>query len=703
MFDEWELSEHMFKASLLTNKILEAMDNSSVLLVDIELELGEGSVVMGPSGPALSNTLPAKLFQFHGFSGIEHDYGKDLDWGEAEAECSKSGGHLASIASLQEWETQIKPLIEGREYKVYGGVYTYYVTLGGSDLVKQGLWQWSDGTTWNSTSMPSWRDKDGGGCLQVQTSSLDIHQGRCQKSNFLCKNKNIEHIEVPTKRLRYTLASLPKPAFQLVFRHDYVEGNLTSIPGFSLSWRVANKSFTSKTPVLSQTSWEPILPGPKHRDIALISAGLLAARARSQGIKREDLIDQFKQKKEKLGNLCDGDKLIGNITTAFFNFWIRNVAGELGFPINNDTVFITKEDKATGLQLYSSLVYCSTERDRALAFLEKLIFNNSPATLLLATVNTIQLAPTKDNVVWKAFRDFYKVLEKELDLKYGRILMALASPEELRAFKARDWPYMDLYETELDKCLQGDCEGAQGVVQQLGTIYWLDTLQIFKILKISDPSVAEALFSSHLVSPKRENAPFSLVPFCAYHGNLSTMGTRTSVHSKPVCLASEPIILHGQICYKLLMDNIEVSPKPGYSLQLFLDTEPATPDAHFELSGEDDHHGDMIEDGDYIDLGVHADIYIPTLSKLRAEAVGTFSLSDIKQMTGSEKFLEKKDFAKGCSEVDFEECQSQKFLENVQKDCNCVPWQLSAVLDVKVSFYVYQSTLPIIIGCQLDI
>ena len=103
----------------------------------------------------------------------------------------------------------------------------------------------------------------------------------------------------------------------------------------------------------------------------------------------------------------------------------------------------------------------------------------------------------------------------------------------------------------------------------------------------------------------------------------------------------------------------------------------------------------------HIDFGVHADIYIPTLSKLRAEAVGTFSLSDIKQMTGSEKFLEKKDFAKGCSEVDFEECQSQKFLENVQKDCNCVPWQLYTVLDVKVSFCVYQSTLPITIGGQL--
>ena len=128
------------------------------------------------------------------------------------------------------------------------------------------------------------------------------------------------------------------------------------------------------------------------------------------------------------------------------------------------------------------------------------------------------------------------------------------------------------------------------------------------------------------------------------------------------------------------MDGVQTLPRTGYSLHVLTDPEPATPDAKFELLLEDDHHSDMIDDGDHLEVGIHADIYLPTLSKLKTEAVGTFSLSDIKQMTASEKFLSKKDADKGCSEVAFEDCQSQRFLENVQKTCNCIPWQLSSVL-----------------------
>ena len=202
----------------------------------------------------------------------------------------------------------------------------------------------------------------------------------------------------------------------------------------------------------------------------------------------------------------------------------------------------------------------------------------------------------------------------------------------------------------------------------------------------SDHSVPAALFSSHIVTSEGIKAPFSLIPFCAYQGNLSTLGTRTQIHSKPVCLAPQPSILQGQICYKIRMDGVQAVPRTGYSLQVLLDSEPSTPEANFELLIEDDHHSDMIEDGDHPGTGMHADIYIPTLSKLRMEAVGTFSLSDIKQMTASEKFLAKDDSDKGCSEVAFEDCQSERFLENVQEICKCIPWQISSVLETKVGF-----------------
>ena len=152
------------------------------------------------------------------------------------------------------------------------------------------------------------------------------------------------------------------------------------------------------------------------------------------------------------------------------------------------------------------------------------------------------------------------------------------------------------------------------------------------------------------------------------------------------------------------MDGVETRPRTGYSLQVLLDPEPATPDANFELLIDDDHHSDMIEDGDHPEMGMHADIYIPTLSKLRMEAVGTFSLSDIKQMVASEKFLAKDDSEKGCSKTTFEDCQSERFLENVQETCKCVPWQISSVLERKVRFLLLfgsSDRIPHIAGGQL--
>ena len=138
--EEWGWSEHIFKASLLTDKIAEVMDEESLLLVDLHFDLGDGSAVIGKGGPARSNILPSEHFQFHGFDAEEVDV-NGFDWGKSEAECSKSGGHLASIASLDEWEDHIKPLLEGRAYESPFSRVQYFVSLGGSDLVQEGVWQ----------------------------------------------------------------------------------------------------------------------------------------------------------------------------------------------------------------------------------------------------------------------------------------------------------------------------------------------------------------------------------------------------------------------------------------------------------------------------------------------------------------------------------------------------------------------------------
>ena len=70
--------------------------------------------------------------------------------------------------------------------------------------------------------------------------------------------------------------------------------------------------------------------------------------------------------------------------------------------------------------------------------------------------------------MWKGFRDIFPILEEELDLEFGQILLASASPDELQAILARDWPYLDSFAGEVDACLDGDCTKVASIIQELG-------------------------------------------------------------------------------------------------------------------------------------------------------------------------------------------------------------------------------------------
>ena len=70
--------------------------------------------------------------------------------------------------------------------------------------------------------------------------------------------------------------------------------------------------------------------------------------------------------------------------------------------------------------------------------------------------------------MWRGFRDIFPILEEELDLEFGRILLASASPEELQAILAHDWPYLDSFTEKVDACLDGDCTKVASIIQELG-------------------------------------------------------------------------------------------------------------------------------------------------------------------------------------------------------------------------------------------
>ncbi|XP_031134272.1 C-type lectin domain family 10 member A-like [Sander lucioperca] len=107
-------------------------------------------------------------------------------WTDAENFCNYDGGNLASVHSEEE-HVFLRTFIN----QVTGANQTSW--MGGSDSVKEGVWMWSDGSTFDYKSW-AWGQPDNKGgdenCLQINYKGMNWNDGRCDKmSPFLCSKK----------------------------------------------------------------------------------------------------------------------------------------------------------------------------------------------------------------------------------------------------------------------------------------------------------------------------------------------------------------------------------------------------------------------------------------------------------------------------------------------------------------------------------
>ena len=115
-------------------------------------------------------------------------------------------------------------------------------------------------------------------------------------------------------------------------------------------------------------------------------------------------------------------------------------------------VYPSKGDQQKGLRVYLLLSQCSEEAQKAHQFIDN--HKDSPGTLLQGIVNTLLKNRFQEHSTRVHFRDFYSVLDEELELEHGRLLLALGSPTELEIIIKRDLPFLDRYRTEVTTCLQ---------------------------------------------------------------------------------------------------------------------------------------------------------------------------------------------------------------------------------------------------------
>ena len=69
-------------------------------------------------------------------------------------------------------------------------------------------------------------------------------------------------------------------------------------------------------------------------------------------------------------------------------------------------------------------------------------------------------------------------------------------------------------------------------------------------------------------------------------------------------------------------------------------------------------------------------VFIQTLSQFSILGPGSYGMSTLKRMTGTESFKQLPVHQKKCLVHNREECQTQKYMDQVHSKCKCIPWAL---------------------------
>ena len=192
---------------------------------------------------------------------------------------------------------------------------------------------------------------------------------------------------------------------------------------------------------------------------------------------------------------------------------------------------------------------------------------------------------------------------------------------------------------------------------------------------LSDSSLTESAQPPHL--QRETNTGSSFIPFCAYKTNMAISEPEVWLPniSFPICTSFKPTILEGQLCYKIQVNATgSLGKKNGLSLLLDYQ-DPLSLQASSKQEWKDDNS--RIRQVNFDTMAKSLDIeaakvHINTLSPFTGFGGGSYQMSVVKRMTGTEDFLAMPLKDRNCKVEQYESCRTRRLLE----ECQCVPGEI---------------------------
>ena len=203
-------------------------------------------------------------------------------WENAEAHCQSKGGHLASILNDEE-QLEVMAIASA----------VTYAWIGATDQEEEGVWKWTDGSSWEYTQFKKGFGTKGvnNNCARWSKIGGSWNDEPCTKieESFVCKS--YPKLLKNSISLNYTNTKIPLPYFEIGYAYQVwsqmLMNNMHNKPmtGFRPSWRIeplflqmttSELGKTIKTPgfrenIFNQTSYES---DRAYRGICLFPEGL---------------------------------------------------------------------------------------------------------------------------------------------------------------------------------------------------------------------------------------------------------------------------------------------------------------------------------------------------------------------------------------------------------------------------------------------
>ena len=151
-----------------------------------------------------------------------------------------------------------------------------------------------------------------------------------------------------------------------------------------------------------------------------------------------------------------------------------------------------------------------------------------------------------------------------------------------------------------------------------------------------------SLHSPHLIDSSGSLTPAALIPFCAYQTNMTLLGQKAEGINFTTCSQFRPTVLEGQLCYSLNLriiarDNTGAGLDNGIFILVDSGISEKELDIETETFGDEEIVTMRMEPSSPTKSS--ARIYLNTLSSISDYRAGSYAMSALKKMTGTDSFF----------------------------------------------------------------